>query len=500
MPKVLLDVLSTEQTTSHMVAHSVASELIHLFDIERETPIIAPDGTSAKLNVTTARKPKRNYGSTAVRISYSDEYNDARWFNSNYRGASTEPLFVDDVLGIKARPVYARKTMTMSVKMTFSSLTVANAARSRVRETVIRGGRDFVNELNYEYLMPTMIPALLTIIYDLREGYMGTGETMRQWFTRCMAEKVGLSTNATGTRGAMAINERQLDVVGRFDFDIQPQRLSKDNESAKYIMEFTYTFDYDTPQHIEFVYPEVVHNQLLPDDFLPDYNPYEMFNQNRRGDLLGEQLVSYTEPRYFQWPGGVPVPSFNSWLPKSKPIYAEAVCRIMCLVDVVDPTLVCNLKDLGDVAIVDEVLEYFEKEYPYLTGDRTSLFHLVHYIDDHMYATGSLVVDQDLTVRTRVPMEPKSRHQIVLYVYKRPSALERSALDRLRSYSEICPILLNAVNVDIPFSEMPTVNSVGVIDKKEFDRTIDMIDKPFKMKQTADVLLMTIGNYAVKVE
>lgn len=246
-----------------------------------------------------------------IEVSYSEIAEENFTLSTAVKAQENYPVFWDDTRGIKIRPVRRFVDFRIDFRYQAPNVVVAQRWLDEMRMRYSTGVGDLTLFLEYHYNMPDALKALLKGLYDTQEGSAWpTGESFSEWLQNRLVQPNTEMTTISGNASEFAFYERQVDVVGHFDFintPEEPQPVS--DKSGAYEVNFSYICRYDRPTHLYVEYPMVVHQCPIPKLFRPKYplgHNYQQLDRkttNLRGSL--EEAFILAERRglpYIQYP------------------------------------------------------------------------------------------------------------------------------------------------------------------------------------------------------
>ena len=351
------------------------------------------------------------------------------------------PILEDEKLGFLVRPIYE----STDVKINFKYRTISKQEAKRWKDDIairVSAMRDmFVHSLHYHYGLPPQIWNLLGEIHSKREMNQGYGETFGQYIERLSKGRLTVVGEGTGTNTLPVIAEKATRIIGLFDFEAIPEKSEYEEETGTYMISFTYKFTYDCPVGCNAVYPIMVHNQYLADEYIVDTTAYPRLDLTPKrysesgyafAHFESEPLMSYVHPadQYIR------IPSIDDYImPTTHAGTATAILLLMSMDKPGKDQVMFNLQDLGDVQIDPDIMQFLvEVEYPYLTKLYYSVFHLSLLENDQLCDPMRLSVNNRMEVITHRNIDLRKTYRVRFALFVDLSLLHPSALERLARY------------------------------------------------------------------
>jgi hypothetical protein len=376
---------------------------------------------------------------SAVFVTYKESYVGTSVINTPVRAQEEPWLFTDHRLGITAKPIYSYTQGELEFVFRFNT---RYAAEQWVNDIKVRIGDNreyFTHELRFHYPVPKELLMMLKHFHTLREEQSGYGESYDEWMKRCITPAYSSVTNQAGSGRTPVIRQTQIGITGWFDFE-EPEAPEKGDETGTWSSSITYRFEYQKPVEINFVYPLLIHNQLI-DECLFSTDPlYRIDDRIYDSNItrLSDEVSHLNEKRQRRNTGGVILPPWDEWLPKHM-TPSTATMLIACLM--LDPDNPRSLFDLReDIAPFEwhpSVIKFFiESEAPYIGKLGKSILYMQLYENDRPLADGILEMDSEGYIYATEPLSLRNTYHIRMAFILRFSMLDKDAIDRLTKWPD----------------------------------------------------------------
>jgi len=458
MPKVIMTLPETSQSVARPVIFEVISQVKKITGIPEDTQIYFP-GESAKMQQIgtalgdTSRDPTLG-NNEFLFIEVEDTYNENSIATTAVVRPEHAPVFMDKALGVFIAPVYSGSDIVINFKYRTISETAAKRWCDDIRVRVSNMRDVNIHSVTYHYPLPEPYVELIETIYAMRENVAGYGDTIFEYVMTHTDGRLKLISDLDGKAMSFAVAERQSRIVGRFGFDGAPEKPEKDNGNGAWTISFSYKFTYEKPVACNMTYPVIVHNQLLP----PKYVIMESTQQEVDGHQLGYSnsigaLHSFEQGRMN--PAGVRsdfvarLPAHDEFqnlshnlLPKTGTIFS-----LLCEIDLKDRKSLFNLKDLGDLYIDPDVLNFMlVSEAPYMTRQFKSLFQLMLFNDQQLAGNEMLICDSKGNVSGRDYLSLRTVNRVCLSLILDLTSVDRAAIKRIELYPKAKEKVTVAIN------------------------------------------------------
>lgn len=502
MPNIVVELPETYNSITRPAIIQVAKQLIDIMRLPPETGFEffgTPEAQFQPQSTLTDNGIQNKFQFTGrVNLEADEEYIEDRTLTTAVKRPNVQFVFYDQKLDVFVKPVYVLCEVKISFRYRAPDRTQAERWRDEFRVRSSQGRAELLHTLDYHYPVPDAVALVLHEIFQLRENVAGYGDTLPEWVQKHITGRATALTTQAGTQALMAIAERQVGIVGGFDFVAQPEKGSKASEGAPWECGFDYTFQYDKVVGVAAHYPISIHNQMLGQEFRPSQPVYELVNQARR-PANDRFYLDYFTSLYNNKPQplfGNRIPSFDDWLPTFVPPRTASMLDILIGVGD-DPRELVNLEELGDFEFSPAALKFLRKEWPFINRLYNSIFHLALYRWDKPLEDGKVTMDKDLNLRTTMDLDPRHVYHLRLTIVTDLSVLTKDALDRVRKdgefaleviktiYPRVKPLpplvggeivswedIIKLINKNKPdlTKRMFTVGQTAIIAKKESDR------------------------------
>jgi len=404
-----------------------------------------------------------------LQLEVRTQYVDSDMLTNNVFARGNIPLFNDPELGVVVTPVVGHTQVTISVKYKAQSKNSAERWISEIKRRTAQGFKELIHESDYHYLIPKEILVILDQIHQRRENVAPYGEDLNTYLNKHFHPKVTWLSNQSGQRKALGVRERQTNILGYFDFESVPE-LEK-GENGNWISTFDYVVQFDRPHSVVMQYPLVVHNQLLDPRFFDDSENFNLnlelylstaFNQGLDVIAHRHRLPALSTIM------GYSVPAFDEWLPTSVPMGTSTMARILLAVDEQNPRYLCNIEELGDFALIDEVITYLKERHEFATvlGACPVFFSL--YQDHTRMSDSVLAMDEEGNLFTTVDLSLRRVYHLRVGVYNDLTLLNQETLEDIRINGRFAQILLTALEPQLKDDPLIELLPDGRMPKRQF--------------------------------
>jgi len=422
---------------------------------------------------TTDRLPSDANVSIEVTEEYSEDF-----ISPAVLRAEQQLFFADTELGVYLKPVYQRITGSIEVKYTAADRTSAEVWLRKMKRRASQYLIENLHQIDYHYPVPMEVLIVLKEIHRLRENRAGYGETIGEYLRKNFVKSMTSISDVSGKNPLMVIKEQQSAVVGRYDFTTAPPRPQKENDTGAWSVGFTYYYYYDRCDQVVMNYPVSIHGQLLSVKYRPDTKPYEIEDYFNKRSLSRTALQNFTyEQRLgaaWEQEPGIPIPTFDDWLPSYKMPSSQNVFRVLLSVDDNDPTALLNLTDLGAWKINPMMENYLKSSPVSLLNPYESLFNILVFENDTIYGPDNLMVGANLDVRTITDMNPRKQYHLTLNLLLDVRRLTDAAILRLAKHGQFAQNVITFIDPTCP---LPKLLPDGTLVFRDLLKALDYISR-----------------------
>jgi hypothetical protein len=355
---------------------------------------------------------------TRVEVTYEELAEENFTLSTAVKCQENFPIFIDETRGIVVRPVRRFVDFRIDIRYQAPNVVIAQRWLDDMRIRLSQGVGDLTFFLEYHYNIPHPLMALFRGLYDTMEkSAWPSGKEFKDWLDERFIQPTTDMTTMTGTHGQLSIYERQVDVVGHFDFINTPETPQPvSDKSGAYEVNFSYICRYDRPTHLYVEYPMVVHQCPIPKIFRPEAPLYHNYQQvdrkttNLRGSL--EHAFILAQRRGLPY---IQYPDVDEWVaPDEFPEHLTFFTGLIAL-DCEDLKYVMDFKSLGRFSFSPHVLEFFDTvgTEAFIDG---GLFNIRLYRNGERHKVPLVMEPGTLKLKTLTDLDPHYYYHIQISV------------------------------------------------------------------------------------
>lgn len=454
MPNIVVAIPNTGQSVMRPIVIDMVDQLKEITGIGKDIEVFYPDnqaGASQRGSTIDSDSERFARLSTTrrIQVEVEEDYETQDVLNTAIKRHEHNPVWMDRYLGVYVTPVYSPTNISIHLKYITHSKEDAMMWRNTMRLKMSSYGETNVHEISYHYNLPPAVINLLTQVHINREDQYGYGDNLESYIMSQASPRLRIVGRSDGKTHNLSIAERQGRIIGYYDFEGVPEKLANE-DSGMWSIGFTYRFTYDKPLAVNLVYPILVHNALLPEQYVSftkdHFDPSKQTREYRR---------SLSDMRYFETgkvmnelrPNGYTpvIPDFDDMYLDQVIPYSATILRAATTVEE-DRVSFFNLNDLDDYYIAPSVLRFIkEVEYPYITQPFKSVFNFSLYRNDKLTPGGTLELNENLDVYASRPINPREQHRVRFSIMTNWDLVDKDAIDRILQYPDVIVDIIDSI-------------------------------------------------------
>lgn len=466
MPSVLVPLPDVYETISRAVSVGAVQQIAQFMGLPEDTRVIIPgfadtvamnDGIFG--NCCDAANAVHFDPEARMVIRYEEiaeenfTLSTSVWSNDNY------PIFIDEIHDIWVRPIRRFVDFRLDITYQAPSIVIARRWLDDQRLKLSEGSGDLTFTLDYHYNVPKPVQSLFKGLHTTMENSAWpTGQSYGDWIEAHLTQPSTFMATQIDTHHTMAIIERQVDVVGHFDFINTPDTPQPASDKAgAYEVTFSYICRYDRPTHMYVEYPMIMNQCPIPAIFRPKYT-YQNYQQTeRKTTMLRGSLEAALNMHAGMGATYIQYPDTDDWHTNDLPRNSFLLFSGLLTLDCKDPRYLMDMHGLGRFNFNGCWTELFDT-----LGDKTfkgnglfiiRLFRNDEYINIPMsMARGSLKLMAD------VDLDPSYVYHIQILINKNFYSVPESMWRCIQRYPSIFYQLAQLFQVGCgrnPIEQMP---------------------------------------------
>ena len=447
MPVVSITLDDTNRTILSSAYHKIISDIIEVISIPCKAIVVLHKDSEVSLtdNKTTASiTSSDNLPSTVANrriiAAITEDYNEDELSTTTVHQVNAYPIFNDPEVDVSVYPIYVKSDIAIQFTYVSPSKIEATRIRDDIRIRLSQSRNITIHDVEYSILIPEVIEEFISDVYDLKNRL--DPQSLEDYFREHATKRVFPMTdmsNIGNTR--LAISEKQVRIIGLFDFSSMPEKIEVDADSNNYKISFTYKLTLDVPRAMAMRYPPMVCNKPLPAkylQFIEDSKANSTEECRRNIGYTGSlRALSYFEAHRMlenrvniKLP--VNIPAFDEFNKREGHKGYGIIASFLTQVDETDCKGLMNLKDIDPYQIDPTVMEYIKFiDRQYIVNPYSSFIYLGLHQDGTHFDNNILEVDADLNVRSKVKLSLYKPVRVTLSVIIDLLMLDKKVIERL---------------------------------------------------------------------
>lgn len=374
------------------------------------------------------------------------------------------PVFYDDKVGVRITPRY----VNTRVEISFKYQTPSRSEVLRWRDDIyIRhsSNRDTnSHDIKYSYALPEAFIELLEAIHTNREAVDGYKDTLLEYVVNHSTNRLTLVGDLTNKTSKFVIAEKQVRVLGNFDFQGVSEKEERNQETGTYSISFNYVFNYDKPTTCHVYYPIIVHNNLLPNKFIEFVNTdYNIDNVPKRYSINNRALAMFNAyerlDKILDVDPIIRIPFEDDFILPEPIIGTATFMSVLSTIDDKDKKSLFNIKEMGDYKFDDDILSFIlGSEYTYINKLYQSPIEMIAILNGKI-DYNLLEMDSDGNIKSKVELSLRDTIRVKFAIVTDYSFLTMSVINRLKKYPKACSKILQSVRE--AFIDNPGIKRLG---------------------------------------
>lgn len=478
MPYAYIPLESVHHTSITQSIYKIALDLIkiHKLDNVFNDRLIMYNGeevtlTDGRIN-TKGRRADNLPLTTATRkfiLDITDNIAEDHLTSSVTRHREYYPIFQDTSIDFEIRPIYTQTEYKLRFTIITPSYSEAKKIQDDIKHNIAMHRSMNLHDIEYCYIIPEVIEDLIADIYD-KLRYVDKAPSLQEYFTTHSTKRFNIQSDLAGNNKRLAICEKQVRIVGRYDFQPLPEKPEKDNGVYRLTIDYTLTFE--RPSHLIALYPLVVCNQIMDSKYI-DY----LIGYKDKLDKNRDYTAHYSMGDLHAFESQMKLDKlFDLDLPYNLPmedIYRKRtlhkgyglVLSILGLIDDNTHKLNISLDEIEDISFDKTMLEYMSLEKDYITKPYASFIY-AGITDDKQYFDYNGLKFDGIRFESEVMLRLCRQNRITIsYIYDITMLLD-NAIYRLYCYD--CRIVVSVISNFLYMHR----NMFDMLDNKAYNKTL----------------------------
>lgn len=450
MPNIFIPNQENDQSVIRPIVRQLADSIRQITRMG-DIPLFIPNdqGNLIQLNSKLSDTPTLGTLTSDTRLFITaDVKQNEELLNTNAVYSEEHPaVFIDRDLKFVIRPVYVKTDITLTIKYISNSKT---DALRWLNDTYVRlvTHEDFnLHTFSYHFPLSKSLLVLIEQIHRQREAIAGYGESLEHYLIHKATSRLNVVSEITGSLPTLVFNESQTRIIGLYENYPLQQKPEYDKQAGTYSVEIPYKVTFDNPTGFTARYPIVVHNQLLPEDFIPNkrvvldhvengyfsrslaaVNRFELQNQLSKIPIAEELIL----------------PQEDDFRPSHITPGMVGYMQTLCTAE--DDNVLLDITELDDHYVDQDLMQFIIAERDYAFKQYKSIVHIAYYRDETLMRGTTLQMDDGGVVSSTEPLNYRSTYRLKFCILVDLELLDPAALDRLKRYPLVLMKILAVFN------------------------------------------------------
>lgn len=460
MPVIYTSLQENQKTILKSCFFSVIKDVTQAIGVPKDAVVTMHRGVEISRtdnrNNVSIREVQNNPATVSQRrvvAVVQDNYDEDSLTSTVVSQHDSYPIFHDPEIAVSVYPVYVKTMVKMDVSYSCGSKTEAFRVRDDIRVKLSQCRNILHHQVEYNILLPEPVEEFVGDVYDLKSRLYP--QSLEEYFMSNATKRIHFITDmANKENSKIAVHERQVRIVGTFDFTEVPE-IEQNNETNTYKLTFPYTFTIDVPSGMCMKYPAMICNRLMKYEYLSFVQDRKLAmraekERERSGTNSIMSLSHFESHRQVSMriDDALPlnVPLFDEFYEKVSHTGYVIIASFLTDVDETDFKSLLNLRELGEFVMDEALLTHIANgERRWIVQPQTSPFYLALSQDGRHFNNNILEIDEHLNVRSKVKLSLLRPVRVTLSVCIDPTVLLDKAIDRLNENKDICLLYVTEV-------------------------------------------------------
>jgi len=361
-------------------------------------------------------------------VQYEIEDDEGLMLGTSTYNPANKIILLDRSNGFNVRPSY--RPIKLTIKVTYKSRSKTNYNRiiQRLKAHYDNSGYSMVHDLEYSFLIPTNIIALIKDINDLKDNDL----SLREFIDSISLYRLDY-TKTHGSSREMPVFRGSFNSIFGY-FNTNPSELVIEKQDDPYYsMEFDYVVSIKKPDNLFVEYPIIVNNKTLPSVWLPDEAIGKVVGQAESNVSISDIIGDYNSFKDNNTTMHR-VPTYDNFYPMQYDDSAFIrIVSILLKVDPNNPNLLFNIDDLKYIGLPLVFIEYLKLCDDELFTFYSSLVYIELYEFDDKKDKG-MHKDEDNNIVTTKPLDINKGYHLVINILNDKNLIEyyRNDVDKVK--------------------------------------------------------------------
>ncbi len=460
MIKLRTPIEDIENTIISPVIVSVMNELkkilfvdkdTHIKIMNKETEYIAKNWKAGDTKNNSIEGPRDEEVEIEYEISYDDQY----LKTTKYRDNRSRHILLDPVTFTNVKSLYLETIVKLNFKIKNKSKINLTNTLNTLRLRFIKNREVNCHDIEYYYILPEFVPVLINNIRFNKDYALGTETSFDEYLSTMVSKGFTFIGNQSGDlkSTSLTFKEVQKGVIGMFKNDMLNSEKVFDKETNMWESSFEYELRFDQPMFYDIEYPTIAYQYKLEETFINLYKLTGDCSIDVNGDyyqgLIKKFNINREAVNIMSRLGNrntyVRIPESDIHIDIYPQALVTRIFSVQVTINKEDKKSLFNLNDLGDIQVVEDVLDVIRDcEYQYMTDIFESIFYVEIYENDKRMDGDALNIDQYLNVVANEDLDMSKSYRVFFNVIEDLGTLSVTAKKRIAKCGDKLYKLLEA--------------------------------------------------------
>lgn len=332
---------------------------------------------------------------------------------SKFHSEDSLPLFVDQVADVRLVEVHFPLTLSLSFSLKLKTIEEARLIEASLISKYYKESKYNTHDFSYAYPLDTYTLQALFHVYKMRSEFYNKVNFI-DYIQNHSTSKVQFLVDKTRAESQLTVKRVQINALGLLEHDQEaPEPLKEGQSTDRWELKFTYTVQFQYPNHLKMYVPVTVENELTDPALInADDSPYDftylegLLQERSFNTILREMHAPINQPE-------IRLPFYDDWIIPHSPAKSHSFRPLLVMCFTLDENITAiPFKELGDINIHPVILDMMQEHGQDIFTTK-GIFNIGVFSNDHVLDKTLSHITPDLNVLVDVS-DKKKRYHIVL--------------------------------------------------------------------------------------
>lgn len=421
MPNLTVPFVSIESSIYNDIYFKIIDDVADIINIDRDAMRIYHNSMEVGKtdNRDTAKMVREDNtplmtSKKRLTVTIREEFDEATVGAGTINRRDSFPIFRDAEIGVSIAPIYIVNNIEFSFEYMSPSKVDVDQIRDIIRMHLSRAMSVFTHDVEYTMIIPEFVENFIMDVHENKNRLypIPLVEYLRGYSTNRLLSITDMSNKGNNL---LAIREKQLGVLGEFDFTAVPPDRNSDNSKNQHSFTFSYKVQMEIPKALSISFPIMICNEMMKDkyiDIIEEQTKRELSrkitkhpNVGRSATVMNNLETSTIHERMRDSIYPINIPIYDRFVDSTKVPGYSTIITVLCQVDEEDRKSLFNLRDLGDWEFPQFVLDYIDRNRRKVVKMFEAFLYFGLEQRGKYMASDLLTIDNDLNVKSKVELE-----------------------------------------------------------------------------------------------